>query len=55
MTSTAQLESDVVFIGTDQPETCRWCGVRTIFDELTDGRQTHECPACNARYLVEFE
>jgi len=55
MTSTAQQERDVVFLSTDQPETCRWCGVRTVFDELGDGVQRHKCLGCGAGYLVEVE
>lgn len=46
---------DVIYLGGDEPETCRWCGMRTIFDELADGTQQHECPACKACYLVTFD
>ena len=47
-------DDGVIYLGTEQPETCRWCGMRTIFDELDDGTQQHECTACQAHYLVEF-
>jgi hypothetical protein len=44
-----------VFIGTDQPETCRKCGSRTDFDDIGDGLQLHRCMLCGNQYLVEFE
>jgi len=45
----------VVYLGGDEPESCRWCGVRTVFDELGDGVQRHKCLGCGAGYLVEVE
>jgi len=47
--------AEVVYLGGDEPESCRWCGVRTVFDELGDGIQRHECLGCGAGYLVEVE
>lgn len=44
-----------IFIGTEQPETCRKCGARTDFDEIGDGQQMHCCLHCLNRYLVDFE
>ena len=44
-----------IFFGTEQPETCRRCGVRTEFDEGEDGLQVHNCVHCTNRYIVEFE
>ena len=55
MTPRTELDGSFVFLGTDQPETCRWCGNRTDFDELATDLQLHECPRCKSRYLVEFE
>ncbi len=43
------------FLGTDQPETCRKCGARTDFDELTIYKQFHRCFNCDNQYFVEFE
>ena len=43
------------FIGTEQPETCRACGVRTDFIDLSADRQLHECPSCEKVYYLEFE
>lgn len=45
----------VIYLMSDQPEACRWCGVRTIFVELKDGLQRHECPRCKAEYFVETD
>jgi hypothetical protein len=47
--------SSVIYMASDQPEACRWCGARTIFTEFSDSLQQHDCPSCEARYLVEFE
>ena len=44
-----------IFLGCDQPETCRKCGARTDFIELTNDLQLHRCLACQNGYLVEFE
>jgi hypothetical protein len=44
-----------LFIGTDQPETCRKCAARTDFDEVEAGLQVHQCSRCANRYAVEFE
>ena len=43
------------FLGTTQPETCRKCGVRTDFDELTSTLQLHHCLLCSRWYFVEFD
>mgnify|MGYP007070383857 CR=1 FL=1 len=43
------------FIGTEQPEVCRACGVRTDFIVLSVERQVHECPNCENIYFLEFE
>ena len=53
----AQSLSDqlATFLGTDQPETCRKCGARTDFDELTINKQLHRCFNCDNQYFVEFE
>ena len=42
-----------VFLMTDQPETCRKCGVRTKWISYKDGSQLHTCPSCDYIYLVE--
>ncbi len=47
--------AEVVYLGGDQPKTCGWCGMRTMFDELSERIQRHECPKCKACYLVEFD
>jgi len=44
-----------VFIGGEQPETCRACGARTNFIVLSVERQVHECPSCNNVYYLDFE
>lgn len=46
-----------VFEGTEQPETCRQCGSRTDFIEVTDKRQLHLCnnDRCRAVYVVEWD
>ncbi len=44
-----------VFLGTDQPETCRKCSARTDFDELTSKLQLHRCFNCDNQYFVEFD
>jgi hypothetical protein len=44
-----------IYIGTDQPETCRKCGARTEFDEIGGGLQLHQCLNCSIQYVVEFD
>lgn len=44
-----------IFIGIDQPETCRKCGTRTDFDEVEAGLQMRQCVRCANRYVVELE
>ncbi len=44
-----------IFIGTEQPETCRNCGTRTEFDEVADQRQLHQCARCGNQYLLDVE
>lgn len=51
----ANVDEEVIYLGTEQPETCRWCGARTDFDVLPDGLQVHQCLSCAKRYMVEFE
>lgn len=48
-------ESDLIFIGNEQPETCRKCGMRTDFVALSVNLQIHKCPVCNFEYYLEFE
>ena len=50
-----KVSEDVIYLGTEQPETCRWCGARTDFDVLSSGLQVHQCMNCAKRYVVEFE
>jgi len=51
--SLASLET---FVMTDQPETCRSCGARTRFRQVTDTKQFHQCTDCGKSYwLVEKE
>lgn len=52
--------SDLTLFGaSDQPESCRYCGTRTIFWELEPApeselaRQLHLCPNCGEIYVVE--
>ncbi len=47
--------TEVIYLGTEQRETCRWCGARTDFDVLPSGLQIHQCLNCAKRYLVEFD
>lgn len=49
------VDEAVIYLGTEQPENCRWCGARTNFDVLPNGLQVHQCSSCAKRYLVEFE
>lgn len=42
-----------VFLMTDQPETCRKCGVRTKWISYKGGFQLHTCPSCDYSYLLE--
>ena len=49
------LNKKVIYLGTEQPEACRWCGGRTAFDVLSTGLQGHQCLSCAQQYLVEFE
>jgi len=44
-----------IFLGSDQPETCRACGARTNFYVFLNGQQIHECLSCKKVYLLEFE
>ena len=43
------------FLASDQPETCRECGTRTNFFDLTPILQFHRCPNCKYSYMLEFE
>lgn len=45
----------VTYLATEQPEVCRWCGVRTTFIELSVNLQLHLCYGCGREYLVESE
>ena len=49
------VNAEVIYLGTEQPETCRWCGSRTDFDVLPSGLQIHQCLNCAKRYFVEFD
>jgi len=49
------MNENVIYLGTEQPETCRWCGARTDFDVLPNGLQVHQCLNCAKRYVVEFD
>jgi rubredoxin len=42
-----------IFIMTDQPETCRQCGTRTEFEDLSKGKQIHRCSNCQFTYILE--
>ncbi len=44
-----------IFLASDQPETCRECGTRTNFVELSELLQSHRCPNCKYSYMLEFE
>ena len=44
-----------IFLGTEQPETCRECGARTEFDEVNKQQQLHQCCDCGKQYFVEFD
>ncbi len=47
------INEDAIYLGTEQPETCRWCGARTDFEVLANGLQAHTCLNCAKQYLVE--
>ena len=51
----ADIDELPVFYGTEQPETCRKCGVRTEFDDIASWLQVHQCMNCANRYVVEFD
>ncbi len=40
------------YLSTDQPETCRECGTRTNFIDLTPILQSHQCPNCKYSYVL---
>lgn len=42
-----------IFIMTDQPETCRQCGTRTDFVNLSNDIQLHRCCNCQFTYWLE--
>lgn len=42
-----------IFIMTDQPETCRQCGTRTDFADLSKDTQIHKCSNCQFTYWLE--
>ena len=44
-----------LFLGSEQPETCRNCGARTEFEAVNRQLQLHRCEECGKQYLVEFE
>jgi len=44
-----------IFIASEQPEACRFCGSRTDFTEWTAVLQIHTCPSCHKSYRLEFE
>jgi len=44
-----------IFFGTEQPETCRQCGMRTEFEVLNEQTQLHQCLCCGIKYWVEFD
>lgn len=42
-----------IFLASDQPEVCRYCGkIRTDFTDVGN-RQLHTCPECSKSYWVE--
>lgn len=43
------------FEATDQPETCRKCGVRTEVEKIFPSYEIHVCPACQYRYRLWIE
>lgn len=43
------------FEATDQPETCRKCGVRTEVEKIFKSYEIHVCPACKYRYNLWIE
>ena len=49
------VNEEVIYLGTEQPKGCRWCGGRTDFDMLSIGLQAHQCLICAKQYLVELE
>ena len=48
-------QSTTIFLGTEQPETCRACGGRTRFHVFLNGLQIHECLSCEKVYFLEFD
>jgi hypothetical protein len=51
----ANLDELSIFVGSDQLETCRKCGSRTVFDDVDARLQLHKCILCGNQYLVEFD
>lgn len=46
------VDSDVLYRMSDQPEDCRFCGMRTAFEEVSKSLQFHTCQHCGAGYYV---
>ena len=46
------VDSDTLYRMSDQPEDCRFCGMRTAFEEVSKAIQFHTCQHCGAGYYV---
>ena len=46
------VDSDITYRMSDQPEDCRFCGMRTAFEEVSKSLQFHTCQHCGAGYYV---
>lgn len=46
------VDSGIKYLMSDQPEECRWCGMRTSFEQINKTLQFHTCQHCGAGYYV---
>lgn len=46
------VDPDISYRMSDQPEECRFCGMRTAFEEVNKSTQFHTCQHCGAGYFV---
>ena len=46
------VDCDTKYRMSSQPEECRWCGMRTSFEQINKTLQFHTCQHCGAGYYV---